>query len=263
MTAAILALDHIVINVNDLAQASDTYAALLGVQPHSTGRPDGQQGSVLRAPNVSVVLQQSPDTEGLAAIGFRVDDLSAMERRLSRLGLSREATPCTDPVSPGARENAACLRLKPAAARGLAVGFVQRERVSPASLAGDITGLDHIVLASGDGNSTGFFLGTQLGLDLRMDLSNADWDARLMFFRCGDLIVEVFQRLSEAADASTDRFYGLSWRVENADAARARLLDAGFEVSEVRKGRKPGTRVLTVRTGTASVPTLLIEPVAR
>ncbi len=50
-----------------------------------------------------------------------------------------------------------------------------------------------------------------------------------------------------------------SWRVTNADAARARLAAAGLEVSEVRQGVKPGTRVFSVREGTAGVPTLMIE----
>ena len=57
-----------------------------------------------------------------------------------------------------------------------------------------------------------------------------------------------------------DRLWGLSWRVRDADAARARLLAAGFDVSPVRKGRRPGTRVLTVRDGTHGVPTLFLEP---
>jgi hypothetical protein len=48
--------------------------------------------------------------------------------------------------------------------------------------------------------------------------------------------------------------------VPDADAARARLLDAGVDASEVRAGRRPGTRVLTVKSGTCGVPTLLIEP---
>ena len=33
----------------------------------------------------------------------------------------------------------------------------------------------------------------------------------------------------------------------------------GLEVSEVREGRKPGTRVFTVRTGTFGVPTIVIQ----
>jgi hypothetical protein len=33
-------------------------------------------------------------------------------------------------------------------------------------------------------------------------------------------------------------------------------------VSDVRTGRKPGTRVLTVRSGTCGIPTLLVERTA-
>ena len=40
-----------------------------------------------------------------------------------------------------------------------------------------------------------------------------------------------------------DNLWGLSWRVADIDATRARLLAAGVDVSEVRAGRKPGTRV--------------------
>jgi hypothetical protein len=65
------------------------------------------------------------------------------------------------------------------------------------------------------------------------------------------------------ADQAHDRLWGLSWRVADIDATRARLLAAGIDVSEVRTGRKPGTRVVTVRGGTCGVQTLLLERTAR
>jgi hypothetical protein len=37
------------------------------------------------------------------------------------------------------------------------------------------------------------------------------------------------------------------------------LLAAHVNVSEVRSGRKPGTRVVSLRDGTCGIPTLLIE----
>jgi hypothetical protein len=55
----------------------------------------------------------------------------------------------------------------------------------------------------------------------------------------------------------------LSWRVGDIDAARARLMAAGVDVSEVRTGRKPGTRVMSVRSGTCGVQTLLLERTPR
>jgi hypothetical protein len=83
-----------------------------------------------------------------------------------------------------------------------------------------------------------------------------------MFFRCGDLVVEVVHRPGKDPDANSDRLWGLSWRVADADATRARLAAAGVDVSEVRTGRKPGTRVVTVRSGTSGIPTLLVERTA-
>ena len=57
--------------------------------------------------------------------------------------------------------------------------------------------------------------------------------------------------------------WGLSWRVADIDATRARLVAAGIDVSEVRAGRKPGTRVMSVRDGTCGVHTLVLERTAR
>lgn len=43
------------------------------------------------------------------------------------------------------------------------------------------------------------------------------------------------------------------------EATRARLLAAGLDVTEVRNGRKPGTRIMTVRNGTCGIQTVLLE----
>ena len=46
-------------------------------------------------------------------------------------------------------------------------------------------------------------------------------------------------------------------------AELARLLASGVNVSEVRAGRRPGTRGLSVRDGTCGIHTLLVEKTAR
>ena len=74
--------------------------------------------------------------------------------------------------------------------------------------------------------------------------------------------VEVTHRPGKEKDTSQDRLSGLCWRVSDIDATHARLVQAGADVSEVRTGRKPGTRVMTVRRGTCGVPTLLVQPSA-
>jgi len=70
-------------------------------------------------------------------------------------------------------------------------------------------------------------------------------------------------RPGKDVDPVHDKLWGLSWRVADIDATRARLASSGVDVSEVRTGRKPGTRVVTVRSSTCGIPTLLVERTAR
>jgi catechol 2,3-dioxygenase-like lactoylglutathione lyase family enzyme len=139
--------------------------------------------------------------------------------------------------------------------------FMQREAALASSSAGPaaVTGLDHIVIRTPEPERAAALYGARLGLHMRLDRHVAG--RRLMFFRCGDAIVEIVHDL--AISDARDRLWGLSWRVADAEAARARLAAAGLDVSEVRPGMKPGTRVFTVRDNTCGVPTLMIEPSSR
>ena len=85
---------------------------------------------------------------------------------------------------------------------------------------------------------------------------------RLLFFRLAGITVEVTASLDEEPDPdSTDQLWGIAYKVEDVGAAQARLSELGeFDVSEVRSGQKPGTRVSTVRANTCGVATLLIGP---
>jgi catechol 2,3-dioxygenase-like lactoylglutathione lyase family enzyme len=135
----------------------------------------------------------------------------------------------------------------------------ERPRSVPSADA-PIIAMDHVVVSSADPERAAALYGARLGLDMALDRSHPDW-GRLMFFRCGDLIVEVVHRPD--ANADKDKLWGLSWRVADIEATRTRLASAGLDVSEARTGRKPGTRVLTVRSGTCGIPTLLVERTAR
>jgi hypothetical protein len=76
--------------------------------------------------------------------------------------------------------------------------------------------------------------------------------------------VELAAPLEVGADPKpTDEAWGISWQVGDADAAQARLAEAGFDVSPVRKGRRPGTRVFSLRGDPCGVATLFLEPPAR
>ncbi|NOG73487.1 hypothetical protein [Roseicella sp. DB1501] len=54
------------------------------------------------------------------------------------------------------------------------------------------------------------------------------------------------------------RPWGLTWRVPEVAAEHARLAAAGIAVSPLRTGRKPGTRIFTLREAAFGVPTAVI-----
>jgi catechol 2,3-dioxygenase-like lactoylglutathione lyase family enzyme len=205
--------------------------------------------------------------EGLASLCFRSNDIAKMHRRLDRLTLKPEpvAEAESRDMTSGATLSWKRTRAATDTTRGVRLFFLELAKERPLSVRtspASITAMDHVVVATADAERAAALYGARLGLDMALDRSHPDW-GRLMFFRCGDLIVEVVHRPGKDTDVKHDRLWGLSWRVADADATRARLLSDGVEVSEVRTGRKPGTRVLTVRTGTCGIPTLLVERTAR
>ena len=187
--------------------------------------------------------------EGLASLCFRTHDIAKMHRRLDRLALSPEPVAeaeSRDAIS-GVTLSWKRTRAATEATRGVRLFFVELARERPLSvrtIPASITAMDHVVISTADPERAAALYGARLGLDMALDRSHPDW-GRLMFFRCGDLIVEIVHRPDADADQARDRLWGMSWRVADIDATRARLVSAGVEVSEVRPGRKPGTRVLT------------------
>lgn len=115
-----------------------------------------------------------------------------------------------------------------------------------------------MVIRTGDPERAIALYGSRMGLDFRLDRSNPAWGSRLLFFRCGDAVVEVATDLKSARSDAPDILSGLAFRAPDPDAARARLAKRGFDVSEVRPGRKPGTRVFTLRSGVVGAPALVI-----
>lgn len=274
----IVGLDHAVVVLHDIEAGIAACQSLFARAPAWRAEADGVATALFTLDNTTLELMApNADTEsaariraaldaqgeGLASICFRTGDIERMHRRLERLALkpSPVGEARSRDIGSGATLQWKRTRTETEATRGVRLFFLERtmERpVSPATAAAPITAMDHVVVSTGDPDRAAALYGARLGLDMALDRSHPDW-GRLMFFRCGDLIVEVAHHPSGSLDPARDRLRGLCWRVENADATRERLLSAGIDVSEVRIGRKPGTRVMTVRNGTCGVPTLLIE----
>jgi len=281
-----VALDHGIVGVRDLDVAAANYARLLGRAPSWRGEHPGWgtanvlfrlENSYLElvAPSgdgpFGVSLRARLDASGEGPIGFalRTDDAEALATALRERGLDAR-----DPVVGEGRDAAtgAVRRWKnvmlPAlATRGILVLGIEHLSspdalpVAPptAAVAAAISGIDHIVVRTEAPDAAIRFYGEQLGLRLALDKSFEQWGARLLFFRVGGVTVEIAAPLPEVAvPAAEDSFWGISWRSPDIAATRARLVASGFDVSDLRSGRRPGTEVCTVRTPTHGVATLVI-----
>ena len=102
-----------------------------------------------------------------------------------------------------------------------------------------VSGLDHVVIRTPNPERAVALYAGRLGLSLRLDRSEPSWGARLLFFRCGDLVIEVAHDLKAGVSDEPDRLWGLSWRVPDIARAHARVKAAGIEVSDIRDRSPP------------------------
>lgn len=121
--------------------------------------------------------------------------------------------------------------------------------------------IDHVVIHAGNAAQAVTRWRDGAGLRLALDREFPARGLRLLFFRSNGITLEYATPLpAPAGDTTPDRLWGVSYRVRDLTARRERLLAAGVDVSEVRTGMKPGTTVATVRSCTAGIPTILIQP---
>lgn len=229
------ALDHLVIG-----GSASVYETLLGRRA-SNGR--------LRTGNVGLAFASGPP--GLQSMVFAIPDLDKASKLLERRAVATTRT-------------GDALALE---GYGVAIGLVPKASDAPSPLAADdaacVSSLDHVVVRTSNPERAIAFYAGRLGLDLRLDRSNEKWGARLLFFRCGDLVVEIAHDLKTGVSDAPDRLWGLSWRVPDVAKAQARLKAAGLDVTEPRDGRRPGSQVFSVKDNTEGVPTLIIGGIGR
>jgi catechol 2,3-dioxygenase-like lactoylglutathione lyase family enzyme len=274
------ALDHIALVVRDLPAATARYTALLGCAPNWRGHDAGAENVWFELDNMAldIVSPTGPGAggdmfrahldrlgEGLCALAFATPDLDAAHKLLERRGV--QSTPpfplkSTHPETGETRR----WRMLSSALAGVTTFLIEQKPDAPRwprapmQTPAGITALDHVVVRTPAPERAQAIYGARLGLDMRLDRTAPEWGSRLMFFRCGDLIVEIAHDLKAGVSEGDDSLWGLTWRTADIDGAHARIGAAGFNISEIRPGRRPGTRVFTIRDGTGGVPTLLIGP---
>jgi catechol 2,3-dioxygenase-like lactoylglutathione lyase family enzyme len=218
-------LTGVVIGASDLDAARERYGALLATTP----RPlDGGGWRFALAPGAVDLVAGTP---GLQAVRFAVEPGTAAPADFHGIDVRLEA---------GTHAEAAV-------DHGLGQGL----------------GIDHVVVFTPEPERAIALWRDQVGLRLALDRVFEQRKLRLIFFRSGGITLEYAHPLAGDRGAAGDGFYGVSYRVPNLVAHRERLIAAGFDVSELRPGMKPGSSVASVRDHTAEVPTLLIQQPTR
>jgi catechol 2,3-dioxygenase-like lactoylglutathione lyase family enzyme len=265
------ALNHVAIAVKDLDRAASAFGALLGRRADWREEAAGARHTWFQLANMAIDLVQADgpgesgdrvraqieaNGEGLWGLAFAVSNLDETSRVLARRG-----APVGEAAALLSTDAWRLAFVDPAATHGVSIALAERTgQVQLKPAAGDaVQALDHVVINTPNPDRAVALYGARLGLDFRLDRSNPQWGSRLIFFRCGGAVVEIGARLGGEISNDPDKLSGLAWRVTDPEAAQARIAKAGFDVSEVRSGRKPGTKVFTVRSGVPGAPTLMLS----
>lgn len=264
-------LDHLVILTNQHSRTVEEYTTLLGKPPLWTQSNSHMVTSFFTSGNIGLevigpdgphqydyvcdILKGKPSA--LTSLAFSVEDLDLSHHVLGRRGLN-----------PGditeSRNNRRKFRCPDDACHGVKTFFLSSETIEkPKSEPHEIS-LDHLVINTPNPDRAIAHYGARLGIRFALDRTHKDWGARFMFFKLGGVVLEVIHRSEQSHDpAATDEIWGLTWKVENLEKHWKRLKNDNVVTSEIRQGRKPGTRVFTVKSHTDGIPTLFLEQSVR
>ncbi len=291
--ASSLTLDHVVIAVRDLDAATSDYETLFGRAPSWRGEHPryGTNNTLFRIENTYIELlamgagkakekqwreqlakHLDKHGEGVYALALGTDDVKATARGMRDNGID-----IADPhdgngvdLITGARRSWRNALVDPKTTNGARIFVI--EHMSPAETlpSAEITSdpgtfvrrMDHAVVLSADMEAARRVWDDQIGARLALDRTFPDRNTRILFFRLGDITIEISGGASQsrAGEGKPDRIWGLAWGVDSIEATCARLNSAGIETSGPRPGIKPGTIVATAKgEATHGVATLLIE----
>ena len=275
----ITALDHFVLVCPDIEVAVSEYTALLGYAPNWRASADGVATAVFAAGNTAIELM-GPDGNGgtadrlreitvngavLTSLVYRSDDITGDHHLSKRRGLepSEIRDGGSTDMNIGSQRAWQRYRISDARMAGVKTFVLQHktgELPDRQIVSGAVTELDHLVVNTPNPERTVATYGGRLGLHLALDRTAEQWNTRFLFFRLGGLTLEIINRLDAKSDPSgPDSIWGLTWATDNLQAAHKRLQEAGVVVSDIRTGRKPGSQVFTMKSGTQDVPTLFIH----
>lgn len=268
-------LDHITLAAPDIEEAIENYETIFGYPSHSrtTDASGVCTNALFKIGETALKIVSPPkNREGtfnkvefeeqssgrVSSYAFATDNIEETHRVIKRRGL--DPTEIVDQEYFGQqRRKFTCKNVN------MSVDVDAIESVSNFNSASEkpeseIQSLDHLVVDTPNVDRALATYGARMGFRLALERNAPEWKVHFLFFRIGSITFEVVHRFGvDHQIHELDRPFGFSWATRNIEQTQERLAASGCNVSEIRVGRRPGSRVFTLRDRTCGVPTLFIE----
>ena len=279
----IKSLDHVIIAVNNLEEAECNYQNILGIKASWRGHHKewGTSNSLFNLQNIYLELLAATgdgagaqlvknkiknDGEGLMGIVFGTNDLDSLRVKLINHGYSLPDQSHGEGFNTADNLKRKWINqfLPIGLTRGLFSFIIQhKEGYLPEAIKfsdSAVKKLDHIVIKTNDADSFIEIYKKIFEVRLALDKFIETWKRRILFFKLNKTIIEVIEE-KDKNETPNDKLWGLAWEVDNIVKKKDELVANGIDTSEIKKGVKENTLVITVKSHTHKVPTLFIQHV--
>jgi len=273
-------IDHVIIAVKDLDEASKNYEMILGSAPVWKGehKEFGTKNTLFNFQNTYLELLAAGgegigadlikhtlknNGEGLNGIVFGTSDINQFRTTMQKNSFNLADASPGEGVNLETGEKRTWINqfLVPELSRGLFSFIIEHTAGKLAKVSkypdSSVHRLDHVVISTNDAEG---FIKTYrdiFKIRLALDKFVEHWQKRMLFFRLNKTTIEVIEEKNQ--NDAIDKLWGLAWNVGDLASCRERLMKLGVDATEIKKGVKEGTLVMTIKSHTHSVPTLFIE----
>ena len=273
-------VDHVIISVEDLDEASKNYEMILGNPPVWKGehKEFGTKNTLFNFQNTYLELLAADGEgigadlikhmlansgEGLNGIVFGTSDMNQFRNIMQKNSINLAGASPGEGTNFETGEKRTWINqfLVPELSRGLFSFIIEHTAGKLAKVSkysdSSVDRLDHVVISTNDAEG---FIKTYrdiFNIRLALDKFVEHWQKRMLFFRLNKTTIEVIEEKNQ--NDAIDKLWGLAWNVSDLVSCRERLMKLGVDTTEIKKGVKEGTLVMTIKSHTHSVPTLFIE----
>ena len=273
-------VDHVIISVEDLDEASKNYEMILGNPPVWKGehKEFGTKNTLFNFQNTYLELlaaggegigadlikhMLTSSGEGLNGIVFGTSDMKQFRYIMQKNSINLADASLGEGTNFETGEKRTWINqfLVPELSRGLFSFIIEHTGGKLAKVKkyadSSVHRLDHVVISTNDAEG---FIKTYrdiFNIRLALDKFVEHWQKRMLFFRLNKTTIEVIEEQND--NEPKDILWGLAWNVKDIEAARKRLISHGVDVTQIKKGVKEGTLVMTVKSNVHNVPTLFIQ----